>query len=354
MLPFSISPEKAAQEVADLNRKFINGLPSLGEVGEVEVGCSEREAIYQEDKMVLYRFKPRVENPHRVPVLVVYALVNRPYMADLQEDRSMIRGLLDQGLDVYLIDWGYPDRSDKFINLDDYINGYIHRSVEAICERHGLFRINVLGICQGGSFSLCYSAMHPERVRNLVVTVTPVDFQTPDNLLSHWAQKLDVDLMVDAMGNIPGDLLNVTFASMRSAPSTGKKYLDMIDILEDKKKLTNFLRMEKWVADSPDQAGEAFCQFIKDFYQKNGLVNGGIKIGDKTVDLKNLTMPVLNVYATKDHLVPPAASLALKNLVGSEDYSELPFSGGHIGLYVSSRAQKEVPPGIADWIKKRG
>jgi polyhydroxyalkanoate synthase len=123
--------------------------------------------------------------------------------------------LLEAGLDVYLIDWGYPDRADRYLTLDDYINGYIDRCVDVIRKRHGLDKINVLGICQGGTFSLCYSAIHPQKVRNLVTMVTPVDFHTEDNLLSHWAKKLDVDLLVDTLGNIPGELMNWSFLSLK-------------------------------------------------------------------------------------------------------------------------------------------
>ncbi|MBF0401085.1 MAG: class III poly(R)-hydroxyalkanoic acid synthase subunit PhaC [Magnetococcales bacterium] len=354
MFPFTMTPQQAAEELLQFNKKLAAGVTTLGEAGPISAGVSSREAVFTDDKVVLYRYHPRVEKRHRVPVLVVYALVNRPYMADLQEDRSLIRGLLDEGMDVYLIDWGYPDASDCCLGLDDYINGYIHRCVSHICEAHDLYRINLLGICQGGTFSLCYTALHPEKVRNLVTTVTPVDFQTPDNLLSHWARKLDVDLLVDTMGNIPGDLLNQTFLAMSPYRLSGQKYLDMVDLLDQPDKLKNFLRMEKWIFDSPDQAGEAFRQFIKDFYQCNGLVKGEVVIGGQQVNLKNITMPVYNVFATLDHLVPPAASQALKGLVGSEDYSEFAFKGGHIGIYVSGRAQKEVPPAIANWLKARG
>ena len=354
MFPFTMTPQQAAEELLRFNQKLASGMRSLSEVGPISEGVSSREAVYREDKVVLYRYQSRVEKQHRVPILVVYALVNRPYMADLQEDRSLIKGLLDEGLDVYLIDWGYPDGSDRYLELDDYINGYLNRCIAHICDAHDLYRINLLGICQGGTFSLCYTAMHPERVRNLVITVTPVDFQTPDNLLSHWAQGLDVDLLVDTVGNISGDLLNFTFLSMNPYRLTGQKYLDMVDLLDQPDKLRNFLRMEKWIFDSPDQAGEAFRQFIKDFYQRNALIKGEVVIGEHRVDLKNISMPVLNVYATLDHLVPPASSKALKGLVGSADYSEFAFKGGHIGIYVSGRAQQEVPPTIANWLKARG
>jgi len=283
----------------------------------------------------------------------VYALVNRPYMTDLQEDRSIIRNLLDHGEDVYLIDWGYPDGADRFLELDDYINRYLHHCVQHVCKAHDLRRLNLLGICQGGTFSLCYTALHPERVANLVTMVTPVDFHTPNNVLSDWARELDVDLLVDTVGNMPGELLNWSFLSLKPFRLTGQKYADLADIMDDPVKLRNFLRMEKWIFDSPDQAGEAFRQFIKYFYQQNRLVTGGLEIGGREVSLRQVTAPVLNVYATEDHLVPPQSSIALEKHVGTKDYTAIAFPGGHIGIYVSGRSQKEVPPAIASWLQER-
>jgi polyhydroxyalkanoate synthase len=127
----------------------------------------------------------------------------------------------------------------------------------------------------------------------------------------------------------------------------------MLDILDDKVELENFLRMEKWIFDSPDQAGEAFREFIRDFYQGNKLVKGGLEIGGKAVSLKNITIPVLNIFAEQDHLVPPSASRPLGEHIGTKDYTQLAFKGGHIGIYVSGRAQREVPPAIHEWLTKR-
>jgi polyhydroxyalkanoate synthase len=183
--------------------------------------------------------------------------------------------------------------------------------------------------------------------------VTPVDFKTPDNLLSAWVQDIDVDLMVDTMGNVPGELLNWTFLSLKPFSLTGQKYVNMVDLLDDADKVKNFLRMEQWIFDSPDQAGETFRQFIKDFYQKNGLLKGGVQIGGRPIDLKQITCPLLNIYAQQDHLVPPDASRALDGLTGTDDYTELAFPGGHIGIYVSGKAQKEVTPAIGEWLNQR-
>jgi polyhydroxyalkanoate synthase len=353
MMQLPLQPDQILKDALDFNQKISRGMLTLRDVGDVEVGVTPKEAVYREDKLVLYRYKPTVDKPAKTPLLIVYALVNRPYMTDLQEDRSIIRNLLDHGEDVYLIDWGYPDGADRFLDLNDYINRYIHHCVQHICKAHGLRKINLLGICQGGTFSLCYTALHAERVANLVTMVTPVDFHTSRNVLSDWARELDVDLLVDTVGNVPGELLNWSFLSLKPFRLTGQKYADMTDILDDPKKLRNFLRMEKWIFDSPDQAGEAFREFIKYFYQQNRLVTGGLEIGGRGVSLKQVTVPVLNVYATEDHLVPPESSIALEQHVGTRDYTAIAFPGGHIGIYVSGRSQKEVPPAIASWLQER-
>ena len=353
MQPFEINPERLAQEFFDFNRKLGQGIHNLLEAEPIDTGVTPRVEVYSEDKLKLFRYQgPAEVVPDRTPLLIVYALVNRPYMTDLQEERSTIRNLLAAGQDVYLIDWGYPDESDRPLTMDDYINGYIDRCVDVICSRHRLERINILGICQGGTFSLCYTALHQDKVRNLVTMVTPVDFKTPDNMLSAWVQHIDIDLLVDTLGNIPGEMLNWTFLSLKPFSLTGQKYIGMVDVLEDRERLKNFLRMEKWIFDSPDQAGETFRQFIKDFSQDNGLLHDRIELGGRPVRLQDIRCPILNIYAEQDHLVPPDASRALRGQTATRDYTELSFPGGHIGIYVSGRAQKEVTPAIAAWLER--
>jgi polyhydroxyalkanoate synthase len=225
--------------------------------------------------------------------------------------------------------------------------------VDAVRERSGVDNINLLGICQGGTFSLCYTSLHQRKVRNLITTVTPVDFHTGNDLLSHIVRHVDIDLVVDTLGNVPGAFLNWAFLMLKPLRLTGQKYLDLVDILDDPVKTDNFLRMEKWIFDSPDQAGEAYRQFIRQFYQENRLVKAAVQIGGRTVDLEKITVPILNIYARDDHLVPPDSSKALGGCTGSKDYTEMEFPGGHIGLYVSARAQATLPPAIGAWLRER-
>ena len=315
-------------------------------------GCSGKEEVWRKGKLRLYRYRSIAKPAAAAPLLIVYALVNRPYMMDLQEDRSLIRGLLSQGLDVYLIDWGYPDGADRFTTLADYIEDQLKGCVAQILEHHALDTLNLLGVCQGGVLSLCFSALHPESVRNLITMVTPVDFHTPADLLSKWARKIDVDAWV-GNGNVSGDVLNQVFLSLMPFRLMHQKYAELLRGTADRARIENFMRVEQWIFDSPDQAGAAFRDFVVWMYQENRLARSRLEIAGRAVDLKSLELPILNLIGKKDHLVPPASSEALKRLAGSRDFTTLEFDLGHIGMYVSARAQREVPPAIAQWLAAR-
>jgi polyhydroxyalkanoate synthase subunit PhaC len=340
-------PQALAAEIGEFQRRLATGLATLARLPPVELATAPREVVRRDGKTTLYRYRSLARPSGGPPLLIVFALVNRPTVLDLQPDRSLIRRLLAAGVDVYLLDWGSPDRGDRHLGLADYTLGYLHRAVERMATEHD--RIDLLGICQGGTLALLYASLEPARIRRLVTMVTPVDFHTPENLLAKWARGIDVDLLVDTCGNVPGELLNFTFLSLMPFRLTLQKYLALVDGADDPRQLETFLRMERWIFDSPDQAGQAFRDFVRTFFQENRLVRGGALVGGRPVDLKRITVPVLNIYATHDHLVPPSSSRPLAGLVGSDDYQELAFEGGHIGIYVSSRAQS-VPAAIAAWL----
>lgn len=352
--PFSaFDPKTIMKQLGEFNSKIMKGAELLTEIDEVDVGTAPKKLIYKEDKLAVYHYKPEADKACGVPVLVVYALVNRHYMLDIQPDRSFIRNLLKLGLDVYLIDWGYPTQADRYLTMDDYINGYLDNCVDAVRKSAKADKVNLMGVCQGGTFSAIYAALHPEKVQNLVTLVAPFDFSTNDGLLFNWSKTMDVDALVEAYGVVPGNILNDGFLMLMPFNLNIKKYIDMLDVMEDKEKLLNFLRMEKWIFDSPGQAGECLRQFVKDCYQANKLVKGKLKLGNKTVNLSKITMPILNIYASADHLVPPAATKPFNDLVGSEDKTLYEFQGGHIGVFVGSRSQKELAPAIAKWLVER-
>ena len=329
------------------------GVENLAAVDEIKVGQTEKELVYEDGKRKLYRYQARAKKVCPVPTLIVYAMVNRYTMLDLQPNRSMIRNLLDQGQDVYLIDWGYADRMDRHLTMDDLINGFVDDCVDHIREQHQLEAINLLGVCQGGTFSTIYAALHPEKVKNLITMVAPVDFETNDSLLFVWAKNFDVDLMIDAYGIVPGDMMNQSYQMLAPFSLTVQKYINMVDIMGDADRLNDFLRMESWIFDSPDQPGEVLRQNTKELFQENRLVKGEFELGGQRVDLKNISMPVLCIYADFDTLVPPAAAKKLLEHVGTKDKQELSYPVGHVGMFVSGKTQATLAPKVAEWLSQR-
>ncbi len=364
-LPIRLTPEALLREWQQMNAKIARGSQRLAALSEeqLDIATAPKDEVWRQDMVRLYRYRPVVDKPSRVPVLLAYALVGRYQMIDLESERSFVRKLLAEGLDVYMVDWGLPTRAQRWLTMDDYVSGYLDDCVDLIRARHGLDKINLLGICQGGVFATCYAALFPQKVRNLVLTVTPIDFhgdqQAPEagaGYMNLWARALapeDIDLMVDTLGLAPGALVGFSFLMMNPVSNVTKYTTELIEILDDEAKLLNFLRMERWIADRPGHPGEVMRQWFKDLYQANKLVRGEFELGGRRVDLKRITMPVLNVYADGDVIIPTSCSRGMKGVFGSRDYGELTVPGGHIGTFVGGKAQKVLAPSIARWLGER-
>lgn len=353
---YSALPEfmaNAVREQGDTFRKLRAGYDELRRLhGEdLEIGTSPKELVYSDGHLRLFRYVPaREARDLAPPLLIVYSLVNRYDMIDLQPDRSVVRRLLGLGADLYVIDWGYPLPSDRWTTIEDHV-GMLGDCADVVRARHGLDKLDVLGICQGGFFTLCYAALYPQLVRNLITMIVPVDFSLDRTLMAKLARNTDVDRMVDTLGNVPGRLIAQQFLMRSPFAQYVQKYADMVELFEDREGLLTFLRMEKWINDSPDHPGETFRSWIKDCYRDNKLVAGTFELGGRTVDLRDVTMPILNLYGERDDIVEPASSAALRDHVGSKDYTERSFPVGHIGMYVSAKTQDVLPETIVQWLE---
>lgn len=352
-IPVDLILKNLAEEAESTQKKMGRAADVLLGDLKSEIAITPYDVVYQQDRVKLKHYKTSIKKKIRTPLLLIYALINRETMLDLQPGRSVVENFLAQGVDVYMIDWGYPTRKDRYLGIDDHVNVYINDFVDIIRERNNVPKINVMGICMGGTFSVIFSALHPEKVQNLITTVTPTNFAIDTGLLNIWMRNIPVDQMIGTFGNIPGDFLNFGFLLLNPARLMIDKYVGLYESLDDKEFVENFIRMEKWIFDSPDIPGETFREFIKDCFQENLLIRNKMVVGGKRVDLKKLTMPLLNIYGKFDHLVPPEACEQLTGKVGSKDTENLCLNTGHIGIYVSSKCQREFAPKIAQWLMER-
>jgi len=334
----------------------LTNLPKVFEAARrARVGATPTEVVFRHDKVRLLHYLNRAERRFRTPLVFVFALVNRPYILDLRPGKSVVQHFVEAGFDTYNLDWGVPSANDRRLRLEDYVEGYIDRAVDHLRERTGSERVSILGYCMGGTMSAMYTALHPDKVKNLILLAAPVDWSQRDHLLAKWmdAKVFDVDKLIDVYGNAPADLLQGSFLLLRPVSNLVGKYINFYENMEDEKFLEDFFAMETWLNDNIPVAGETFRDFVKQCMQQNRLIQGTCRVGGRTVDLRRITCPVLNLAAEKDHLVPCGQSLPFNDAVGSTDRTAITFPAGHIGMAVGSKANHELWPTACDWLAKR-
>jgi polyhydroxyalkanoate synthase len=349
------TPEALTAQWVEWMRKMA-ALPKVAEaIQKVRVGATPSRPVYREDALRLLFYETDVEARFRTPVLVVFALVNRPYILDLRSGKSVVSHFVNRGFETYNLDWGVPTDGDRYLSLEDYVLTYMDNVVDRLRQRCGVEQVNVLGYCMGGTMSAMYTALRPEKVKNLILLAAPVDWSTKDSLLSVWTDEkyFNVDRLIEVYGNAPPTWLQHSFLMLKPVQNMLEKYVGLYENMEDEKFLEDFFAMETWLNDNIPVAGETFRQFVKYLFQQNRLIQGKLEIGDERVSLKRITCPILNLVAQNDHLVPPSQSLPFNDAVGSSDRKTIAFPAGHIGMAVGSRAHRELWPKVCDWLEER-
>ncbi|MEL6197317.1 MAG: alpha/beta fold hydrolase [Pseudomonadota bacterium] len=328
---------------------------------EIRIAETPKEVIWRDGKISLARYTPLVE-PVLGPLVIVHGLVGRQSMTDLEPRRSLVRRLLEQGVDLYAVDWGSPTRADRYRDMADYADFSLQDVLDAVEAQSGAGGAALLGLCQGGVFAACHAALHPARLKGVALAVTPIDFHAdqaaPSPAKGHlnlWIRSLPdelIDAFIEDSGNVPGRVTSLVFNGLAPARWVAKYTADLAEIASDPDALDTFLRMEKWLADRPDQPGALAREWLIGLYRENRLVEGRLSLAGRRVDLGAITCPVLNIYAEHDHIVPPVCTRALKHHLRNAAYRELAVPAGHIGVFVSRKAQGIVPPGIVDWLRQ--
>ena len=318
------------------------------------LGASPKEVLIERGTMRLYRYRPRVDDVYRVPILLVMATTNRGYIFDMVPGQSLVEYLLEAGFDVFMLDWAPPRADEKSLTLESYVLGFLPQAVARVADETGEPDVSVIGYCFGGVLSLLWAALEgPGKLANLVTFTTPVDFSRMD-MFQAWADRrfFDVDRLVDTFGNCPGDYLYTAFDMLR--PGTRATTIARVyEGLHDDEYVRSFRMFDRWATDILPLAGEYFRQTTKLLMWENRLLGGTLEVGGRRVDLRAITAPFLHVAAQHDHIVPTASSAPLIGMVGATDKEEVVLKGGHVSLVAGGNAVKRLWPKLNQWLGKR-
>ncbi len=338
-------------------RKYRQGMRILLEGAHAHTGQTPKELIWSKNKARLYRYAPAAEKRFAVPILLVYALINRPYILDLLPGSSLVEYLVGQGFDVYLLDWGTPGDEDCALAFEHYLLDYLARAVQQVLRASQAQQFTLFGYCMGGTMSAMYAALLPgPPLRNLVLLAAPIDFtREATGLYGLWtsARYFDPHRLAEALGNIPAELIDLGSRMAKPVGNYVSPYVTMWERLARDRPLDSWLAMNKWVNDGVPFPGAAFRQWIGDFYQQNKLAKGELQLRGRRVDLARITCPVFVIAGSQDHICTLPQAEAAMRLVGSQDKEFFALNAGHVGLLIGSGARASMWPRLRDWLEPR-
>jgi polyhydroxyalkanoate synthase len=291
--------------------------------------------------------------PQATPLLIVYALIKRPFILDLQPELSVIKNLTQQGFEVYLLDWIPPTQADSWRGFDAYVNGDLASAVHAVQAHNGAEQVSLLGYCFGGLLSTIYTALHQSTVKNFIPLTVPLDMSQQDIAIFNLIKTLDPNLVTGVFGNCPGWIMKTGFSAMSPVHHFLNKHVGLYRNRDRAGYAATFALFERWMNSDVPLAGQIFREVTTDIFRNNLLAQGKLSVGSQLVNLKKIRCPVLNVVGEQDDVVHPKASLALLDLIGSRNKRNLVFPAGHLGVVVSSNAQKHLWPQVGAWLKRR-
>jgi putative long chain acyl-CoA synthase len=311
----------------------------------------------------LRRYGGDEEQPEvAAPVLLIPPLMVTAEIYDVAPDISGVTALRELGLDVWVIDFGSPEREEGGMHrtLDDHVKA-ISDAVDFLREATG-HDVHLMGYSQGGMFAYQVAAYRAsEGVASLVTWGSPVDIHRNFPILRENVAGRVFELVqgavegpIDKLEGLPGFLTSNGFKLLALDKEVGQ-LMDFVRKLHDRQALEKrearrrFLGGEGFVA----WPGPALKKFIDEFVVHNRLLSGGFVIDGRTVTLTDIRCPVLFFVGERDTFANGSAVRAIRGAAPEAEAFEVSMRAGHFGLVVGKQAMSFTWPTVASWVRWR-
>lgn len=355
------APDPRLQEDLARAKKFVEFLQHSAAVGDraddqqlatLGMARTPSRIAYHEGTCRLFEYEVLGKPLDAPPIFMVYSFINRWYILDLMPGHSFIEALSLAGYKVYLMDWGIPGPENAQHGLDYYLENVALRAVRRVRRAAGGRPLTLFGYCLGGTLAAMMAALHPEEYGRMVLLTTPLEF-TEGGLLTLWTNKdsFDPKKITDTFGCVPEKILHAPFPFLQTRSHFAKPRMLFENILNDTY-LKNFKALDRWATDNVPFPGKTFIEIIHDCYQENLLAQSAMRIDGKLVDLRNITFPTLNIYATQDHVVSVACAERNRELLSSSNVTDHKYEAGHVTLTVAHPIRETVWKDTIEWLSK--
>ncbi|MDH5749418.1 MAG: alpha/beta fold hydrolase [Rhodospirillales bacterium] len=302
-------------------------------------------------RLLDYGVPPLAGAENGVPLLVVPSLINRAYILDLSERRSLLRYLAKHGFRPFLLDWGVPGKDELGFDLSDYIAGRGEAALAAVAEMCAA-PVGVIGFCMGGNLVLPLAQRRPELVRAMVLMATPWDFSGMDRAKTECipAMRPQLDGVLNACGVLPVDMLQAMFVSLDPFYAI-RKFRRFATLDPASRKAHDFVALEDWLNDGVPLVAKVARECLFDWYVDNTPERGSWKIRGRPVVPEEVETETLLIVPEQDYIVPPATALPLADHLPHVDCRVL--KAGHIGMVAGGRATTLLYAPLVRWLRQR-
>lgn len=343
----------ALLEMIDWMRRWQGrALDALG-LGPIETPC---RIVHSQPGVTLKAYgAPGEAGP---ALLLVPAPIKRAYIWDLVPWASVVQQGLRGGIRVYLVQWERPGAVEQDFGLAEYADRLLLDCVDAIAMESGGSLVFAAGHSLGGTLLAVFSALHPKRVRGLILLGAPLHFAPDVGVLDRLAAAVPSGLLPGS-ANVPGSFLDLAVVVGLPIAFVAARWADWLGCLADPEALVTHLRIERWTLDEMPLTARLFGDVVERLYRQDCLLRGTLIVGGRRVAPDAITAPLLSVVDASCPIAPLRSALPFHLAVGSRDRRLLLYEGDtgvalrHLGMLVGRSAHQHLWPEIVRWIRAR-
>ncbi|MBS2939442.1 alpha/beta hydrolase [Nocardioides sp. J2M5] len=306
----------------------------------------------------VYHYRPdRDVAPTGDPVLLVTPLAAPSLCFDLRRGCSLVEHLVGLGRPTYLVEYGQVSFRNRSLGMEHWVDEVLPEAVRAVHDHSGGRPVHLVGWSLGGIFALLVAADRQDLpIASLTVVGSPVDVTkvplvAPVRPLLNLTQgRGAITRAYRALGGVPTPLVNWAFTAA-SAQKVVTKPLAVLTHLDDTDYLAQMEAVTRFMNSMTAYPGRTFGQLYHRFVKGNALARGRMEIGDRTVDLADVDVPVLVFAGNTDGIAPlPAVRAVVPLLAGSPEVRFEVVPGGHLGMLTGRAARTTTWTAVDAWV----
>jgi polyhydroxyalkanoate synthase len=316
--------------------------------GVARMHPTEKAIVDEGPQRTVYRYLRRGWQPsHATPILLVPPLAAPAWCFDLRQGCSLAEHLLARGYPTYVVDYGPISFSDRALGLEHWVDDVIPNAIEAVVRDSGRSDIQLVGWCLGGIMGLLATAARDLPVRSVGLIASPFDFTevrmiAPIRALASLTGGALTTTLYRMLGGAPAPLVSLGFRATAIDRYVTKPVM-LAQHLHDRDWIAHSQAVDEYMANMLAYPGRTFGQLYHQFFRVNELAGGTLELGDHTIELSNIDVPVLSVGGSGDVLAPIDAVHHVGTLLpNSPDVRLETAPGGHLGVLTGRSAVRST------------